>query len=198
MATTYADLKTEIAGFINRNDLTSMVDTFIDQCEAEMQVRVKELEFEETSTVTVTAGLATLPTGFLSARSVVWNGDTARPLTYATPAKLDVANAASPDFVNYYTIIGDQMKFADDGDGTAIVTHNAKFTPLSGSATSNSILAEFPSAYLYGSLVHAATYCKDFEAAIGYKTLFEEQMRLVVQNNADRKYAGAALQVRPG
>jgi hypothetical protein len=198
MATTYADLKTEIAGFINRNDLTSMVDTFIDQCEAEMQVRVKELEFEETSTVTVTAGLATLPTGFLSARSVVWNGDTARPLTYVTPAKLDVANAASPSFANYYTIIGGDMRFADDGDGTAILTHNAKFTPLSDSNTSNSILAEFPSAYLYGSLVHAATYCKDFEAAVGYKTLFEEQMRLVVQNNADRKYAGAALQVRPG
>lgn len=195
--TTYSELKTEISNFVNRSDLTSDVDTFIDQAESEMQVRVKELEFETRSTVTVTAGAATLPTGFLSARSVIWNGDEARRLSYVPPDKLETVNASNPSFVNYYTIVGGQMRFADDGDGSVIVTHNAKFTPLSGSNTSNSILSEFPSAYLYGSLKHAAVFLKDFEAARSYEALFDQQMALVISNNSDRKYAGAALQVRP-
>jgi hypothetical protein len=184
--TTYAELKSTIADFANRNDMTSPIETFIDQAESEMQVRVKEIEFETRSTVTVTAGVATLPTGWLSARSVIWNGD-----------KLEMVNASSPSFVNYYTIVGAQLRFADDGDGSVIATYNAKFTPLSDSNTSNSILAEFPSAYLYGALKHAAVYLKDFEAARNYEALFDQQMALVIANNAERKYAGAALQVRP-
>jgi hypothetical protein len=191
MAQSYTDLKTEIAAFINRTDLTSMLDTFIDQAEAEMQIRAKELEFEQRSTVTVTAGVATLPTGFLSARSVIWNGDEARR------DKLEMVNASNPSFANYYTIVGGEMRFADDGDGSVVATYNAKFTPLGDTNTSNAILAEFPSAYLYGSLVHAATYLKDQNAAMGYKALFEEQMGLLLRNNKDRKYAGAALQTRP-
>lgn len=195
MATTYEGLKTEIADYANRSDLASVVDTFIDQAESEMQVKLKNLEFETEGTLTVTAGLATLPTGFLAARAVLW-GD--RPLTYVTPDRLNAVNASSPSFVNYYTIVGASMKFADDGDGSVIVTYSAKFTPLSGAATSNAILAEFPSAYLYGSLKHCAVYLKDIEASIGYQTLFDEQMKLVVKNNARRKYAGATLAVRLG
>jgi hypothetical protein len=197
MAASYTDLKTEIAAFINRTDLTSMLDTFIDQAEAEMQIRAKELEFETRATVTVTAGVATLPTGFLSARSVIWNGDEARRLSYVPPDKLEMVNASNPSFANYYTIVGGEMRFADDGDGSVIATYNAKFTPLGDTNTSNAILAEFPSAYLYGSLVHAATYLKDQNAAMGYKALFEEQMGLLLRNNKDRRYAGAALQTRP-
>lgn len=193
----YSELKTELASFIARSDLTSAIDTFIDLCEAEMQIQVKELEFETRGTLTVTAGAATLPTGFLSARSVVWQGDTPRPLSFVTADKLESLNAASPSFVNYYSVVGANMRFADDGDGTVIAIYNSKFTPLSDSNTSNSILAEFPGAYLYGSLVHAAIYLKDPEAAAGYRTMFDGQMALVVKNNKDRKYAGQ-LQVRPG
>lgn len=197
--TTYSELKTAIADFINRNDLTSVLDDFIDQCESEMQVLAAQesLEFEERSTLTVTAGVATLPTGFLSARSVIWNGDTPRPLTYLAPDRWEAYNASSPTFTNFYTVIGEEMRFADDGDGDAIVVFNSKLTPLDGSNTSNSVLDEFPSAYLYGSLVHAAVYCKDADAALGYEALFKKQMALVVKRNKARKYAGTSLAVRP-
>ncbi len=198
MATSYTALKTEIADFINRTDLTSMVDTFIDQAESEMQVRCKEMEFETRGTLTVTAGEATLPTGWLSARSVVWQSSPARRLSYVPPDRLETVNASSPSYVDYYTLVGATMRFADDGDGTVIATYNAKFTPLDSTNTSNAILAEFPSAYLYGALKHAAIYAKDFEAAMAYNTVFEQQMGLVESNNKQRKYAGAALQVRPG
>lgn len=194
----YSELKTELAAFYKRNDLTSELDTFIDLCEASMQKRIKLLEFETTGTVTVTAGAGTLPTGFVGARTLSWEGDPERVLRYVTPDALERVNASNPSYVSYYTITGTQIKFANDTDGTLNITYMARFTPLSDSNTSNAILANHPAAYLYGSLIHAAVYCKDPEGATGYATLFNSEMDEVIRDNQERKYAGASLQVRPG
>lgn len=195
---TYTELKTAIADFIHKNNLTSVLDDFIDLCEAEMQRKIKLLEFETTGTVAVTAGSGTLPTGFIGARALSWDGAPDRILQYVTPDRLNRVNASDPSYVNYYTITGSTIKFANDTDGTLNITYLAKFTPLSGSATTNAILTNHPSAYLYGSLIHASIYCKDAESAAGFKTLFEDEIRQINADNQDRKYAGASLQVRPG
>jgi hypothetical protein len=198
MATDYASLKTEVADFYNRSDLTSVIDTFIDLAEAEMQRKLKLLEFETTGTVTVTSGSGTVPTGFLGARTLSWSANPERVLTYLTPDKLATINASSPSFVSYYTITGTTIKFADDMSGTLNITYMARFTPLSGSNTTNAIITNHPGAYLSGSLKYAAIYCKDLDAAQGYQALFSAEIDQIVTDNKDRKYAGAALAVRPG
>jgi hypothetical protein len=196
--TVYSELKTAIADFIHKNNLTSVIDDFIDLCEAEMQRKIKLLEFETTGTVAVTAGVGTLPTGFIGARALSWDGAPDRILQYVTPDRLNRLNASDPSYVNYYSITGSTITFANDTDGTLNITYMARFTPLSGSATTNAILTNHPSAYLYGSLVHASIYCKDPEGAIGYQQLFDDQIRQINSDNQDRKYAGASLQVRVG
>ena len=47
---TYANLKTEIANYLNRTDLTSYLDTFIDLAEARhaRDLRVREMESVDT------------------------------------------------------------------------------------------------------------------------------------------------------
>lgn len=190
MASTYADLKTEIADFLERNDITSVIDTFIDLCEAEMQRKLKILAFETTSTVTVTAGSGTVPTGFSGARSVYWSGQPNRMLRYVPPHELDRLNSGDPAYVNYYTITGTTIKVADDQSGDLVMTYMASFTPLSGGATSNALLTNHPAAYLYGSLVHASVYLKDFEGAIAYRKLFDNELEQINRDNADKKYQG--------
>lgn len=195
---TYSELKTEIASFYNRTDLTSELDNFIDLCEAELQTEVKVLEFETDGTLTITGGVATLPSGWLGARSLVLQSNPKRVLRYITPDKLETINASSPAMVTYYTITGSQIKFADDGDGTLIATYMARFTPLSDSNTSNAILANFPNAYLFGCLKYAAIYCKDVPGVQGYGTLFQDAIDKINKNDKQRKYAGVTLEVRPG
>ena len=41
---TYAELKTNIANYLNRSDLTSYIDTFIDSTEAELNRRLRTKE----------------------------------------------------------------------------------------------------------------------------------------------------------
>lgn len=196
--TTYSELKTALANFSNRTDLTSYVDDFIDLCESEMQVRFKLMEFEGDTTLTVTAGVATLPSGWLGARSVVWQSNPERTLRYVSPDRLEQILASNePGVANYYTITGTQMRFADDADGTVQVIYHAKFTPLSDSNTSNGILSEYPGAYLYGSLKHLAAFMRDADGATGYDAMFKEIAGLITLNNTQRKYAGVTLEVRP-
>lgn len=190
MATSYTELKTEIADFLERNDLTSVIDTFIDFCEAEMQRRIKLLSFESTTTVTMTTGAGTLPTDFVSARSVTWEGSPDRILRYVTPAELDRLNAADPSSVSFYTTIGSQILVADDQSGTLNMTYSAKFTALSGSNATNAILTNHPGAYLYGSLTHAAAYLKDPDSGIYYRKLFDLEIDQINRDAQDQRFAG--------
>ncbi|HNG01972.1 MAG TPA: hypothetical protein PLS35_05875 [Nitrospira sp.] len=195
MATDYSTLKTEIADFAERNDLSSVIDTFIDLCESEMQRELKLLEFETTGTVTVTSGSGTLPTGFIGARALSWDGDEDRILRYITPDRLNTVNASNPSLVHYYTITGDTIKFANDASGTLNITYMARFTPLSNSNTTNAIITNHPAAYLYGSLKHLSVYLKDAEGAMGYDSLFKAELAAIKKDTQDRRYAGASLAV---
>ena len=55
--TTYAELKTAIADFLNRDDLSSVVDTFIDLAEARIQREIRHYKMEETDTLSASSPL---------------------------------------------------------------------------------------------------------------------------------------------
>lgn len=194
--TTYSELQTAVASWINRTDLTSPIQDFIALCEATLQARCKLLEFESTATVTITSGVGTLPTGFVGMRSVYWNDSLAQPLQYITPEQFDAMRSWGDGDTYFYTISGSTIRTSNTETGSVIMTYYAKFVPLSGSNTSNAILSNFPDAYLYGSLVQACIYTQDDAGAAKYSSLFSNAIDRINDNNADRKYAGATLQVR--
>ena len=59
---TYAELKTAIANYLNRSDLDSMMDTFIQQTETELnrKVRDKKMIKRATATFDLLSSLANL------------------------------------------------------------------------------------------------------------------------------------------
>ena len=92
---TYANLKTEIANYLNRSDLTSYLDTFIDLAESRhaRDLRVREMEAVDTSITTVSGTQSyTLPTGYLEMRYVMYQSNPYQFLAYMTP----------PDFFRVY------------------------------------------------------------------------------------------------
>ena len=195
--TNYTELQASVAAWINRSDLTSVIPDFIALCESALQVRCKLVEFEATATVTITAGVGTLPTGFVGMRSIYWNDSTAQPLQYITPEQFDAMRSWGEGDTYFYTISGSTIRTSNTETGSAIMTYYAKFVPLSGSNASNAIITNFPDAYLYGSLVQACIYTEDDEGAAKYSSLFGNAIERINDNNAARKYAGATLQVRP-
>jgi hypothetical protein len=188
--TTYSELKTAVANWIERNDLTAEADEFIDLCEAEMQRELKLQVFETTSDVTITAGAGLLPTGFTAARSVYWSASPNRILRFVPPDMLNSMNASDPSTVNFYSIVGQYVQVADNQSGTLTMLYTAKFVPLDSGNPTNSILTNHPAAYLYGSLAQAAIFCKDFDGASAYRKVFEAEVQQIRNDNIDKKFVG--------
>ena len=195
--TSYTNLQTAIAGWLHRDDLTDEIADFIALCEATLQVECKLVDLEGTATVTITAGVGTLPTDFVGMRSIYWNDSLSQPLQYITPEQFDAMRSWGDGDTYFYTISGTTIRTSNTETGSAIMTYNARFVPLSGSNASNAILASYPDAYLYGSLAQGFIYTQDDANAAKYSALFSSAMDRINENNAARKYAGATLQVRP-
>lgn len=194
--TTYTELKAAVADIMVRNDLTTQIVDFIVLAESSMQTKCKMLEAETASTVTITGGSGTLPTGLVSARSVYWDGSPDRELRYVTPEIYDYLRANDSGDGYYYTITGSTIKTTPMGSGSVVITGVIRFSALSGSNATNTILTNFPDAYLYGAAMHGAIFVEDDAKAQKFGLLFNAACDRINQNNEDRKYAGATLQVR--
>lgn len=191
---TYAELQTAVANTLNRTDMTTRIPEWIALAEAAMQTTIKLMEFEASSTITITSGVGTLPTGFVGMRTVYWDGSPDRELRYVTPELYDYLRANESGDAYYYTISGATIRTTPMGSGSIVGTTLIRFTPLATSPT-NAILTNFPDAYLYGSCLHGAVYLADDAKAQKFGMLFNAAMERINANNDARKYAGQ-LQVR--
>ncbi len=191
----YTALQAEVVDWSYRTDITDRVPSFITLCETDLQVRCKLVEFEADGTVSVVAGVGTLPSGFTGARSVYWDGDTSRTLSYVTPDRFATLENNGGTGL-WYTITGDTLKVSPGGDGTLNMTYKARFTPLSDANPTNVLLDNYPDAYLRGSLLQFSMWARDKERAADEAALFEAAIERIVIDNAARKWAGP-LQVRP-
>lgn len=192
--TTYAELKTAVARTMKRTDLTSYIPDYITLCEADLQVRCRLLEFEAESIVTIAAGEGDLPSDFLSMRAVFWSGNLQRPLRYMTPQKYAEAGNTT-GLADFYTIAENKIKTAPVNSGSLHLMHSAKFTPLSDSNTSNSLLLNSPDVYLYGAATHGAIDLVDDAMRGRVEPYYEKAIQRIKVNNNNRKY-GAGLEVR--
>jgi len=113
---TYAELKTSIANWLNRSDLTSEIsDDFIKLVEAEYnsKLRIRKMITSDTS-FTIDSELETLPTGFLQVRDFfIVSGSAKYSLTYMAPTQMDQTRGGSTSGRPLvYTILGGNFRFA--------------------------------------------------------------------------------------
>ncbi len=194
--TTYSELKSAIENWLHRGStLSARYDDFIDLCEADLQVRAKLTQWDTTASVSVTSGTGSLPSDFAHAISVSYPaGD--YTIEFIPQASFD--GFAAPEQSGepiYYTIRGSSLLVYPYVTASVTLAYTARFTALSDSATTNSLLTLFPDAYLYGSLVHAHDYIKDDAAVQKYSALFEQAVGRVRKYAFDHKYSDG-LQMR--
>lgn len=198
--TNYATLVTALdgtTGWSHRGDITARIPEFIALAEADMQVRCKLVDFEATGTVAVVAGVGALPADFNGMRSVYWDGDVKTPLRYVVPDRFDSYRNDTGDTPNYYTISGASLLVNQAASGNAKLTYQAKFTAISGAVATNALITNFPDVYLHGTLAQIALWAEDDVKAQRELSLMDAVVNRIRTNNADRKYAGGTLQVRP-
>mgnify|MGYP003116191328 FL=1 len=189
---TYSELKTSIANYLNRSDLTSDIDTFIDNVEAELNRRLRNKDMIKRATATADSQYLTVPSDWLEAINIEITANNFSPLFQQSIESLDVyrkANNNSTGQPIYYAMVDDSIELAPTPDSsyTLQLTYYAKISALSDSNTSNFVSASHPDVYLYGALKHASIYLMEDERIPMFTQQFEkalEEMRLAQEKSA--------------
>jgi hypothetical protein len=201
---TYAELKTSIANWLNRSDLTSEIsDDFIKLVEAEYnsKLRIRKMITSDTS-FTIDSELETLPTGFLQVRDFfIVSGSAKYSLTYMAPTQMDQTRGGSTSGRPLvYTILGGNFRFAPTPDATytATINYYKAIDALSDSTTTNYILTNHPGIYLYGSLYHSANFLGGIEPSKlqNWQQLYITGMERLERNDREDEWSGSPLQSR--
>ena len=183
---TYSELKTNIANYLNRSDLTSFLDIFIDNTEAELNRRLRTKDMVKRATATADSQYLALPTDWLEAINVEITSNDFRPLFQQSIESLDVYRQANDNVTGspiYFAVVDKSLELAPTPDTsyTLQLTYYGSVDALSDSQTTNFVSTGHPDVYLYGALKHASIFLMEDERVPLFTAQFEkalEEMRL--------------------
>lgn len=194
----YTGLKTSIQTWIARADLSGDVDDMIDLFEAWFNRNIRVPQMEQESNAFAAEYLA-LPADFLELRDVQYQGSPVIQLEYVTPTMADIENPFGDSLTpRWYTIVANQIRLVpvpDDSTVNVRIDYWQKLPALSSIQTSNWLLAAYPDAYLYGTLVHGHVRVADPQLATfiaaGWQSVMKE-----LQGKGRQHNVGSLLRVR--
>lgn len=171
---TYSELKTAIADFLDRDDLTSKVDNFIDLAESYHKRDIRINEMISRSSITVNNRQISLPAGFLECINLRLLTNPVTILDYVNFHEMN-RNRQATGKPSYFTITN-EIEFDTDPDSSysGEIVYWKSETALSDANTSNNILTRAPDAYLYGSLIHSAPYLSDDPRIAVWASLYRQ------------------------
>ena len=198
---TFAELKTATANWLDRSDLTDRIPEFIALAEARFNriLRIRDMETVSTA-ISTSSGTReySLPTGFVQMKEFHLTTDPLTPLAYITPEMMTRIWAGSGQGKpEVFTIIADNVRLGPNPDAvyTTSMLYYKTFTALSDSATTNDMLTNNPDVYLYGTLLEAEPFIMNDERvqlwAIAFKQAIDDIQN---QDNKDR-HSGSELRV---
>ena len=158
--TDYDTLQSAIADWLNRADLTSQIQTFIQLAESDLNTRLRTREMIVRAQATSDEEFVQLPTDWLEAINIQLV-DGKSPLRYVSMDQADII-VARQEFtsVTFYSIMDSAIELvpAPSDDVEIEMVYYKKIPALSDTNTTNWLLTKAPDIYLYGALSHASPF----------------------------------------
>lgn len=198
--TSYTDLKTSVANYLGRSDLTSIIPDFISFAEIRMarELRTRKMLSSATSAFTAGDAKVALPSDFLQIRDLYVQGNPRFPVSYLSPSAF-TRNARADDSGKpvFYTTLAAEFMFAPIPDSayTLEILYYAKPTVLSSSNASNVFLANYADALLYASLLEAEPYLMNDPRIQTWGDLYGRAVKNIVESDEESEYSGIPLQM---
>lgn len=197
----YADLLASVAAWLNRTDLAAVIPDFVTMAEARISRDLLLRKQVITSMLTTVGGTrgVNLPADWLAFENVSLLTTPETQLTYAPVEHLDVVypNNGTVGKPSLFTIEGDQILFAPTPDGiyTVNILYFARFSALT-TASTNWLMTNHPSIYLYACLKQGYLYVKDQSSAAEYEGLYNNAMKALQVQDDSAQHSGSSLRVR--
>jgi len=200
---TYAELQTAIADFLNRDDLTSVIPTFITMAEAQLNRDVRHWKMEQRSTAEIDDQYLTLPTNWLETVRVTNLDTVPYAINLVSRDEMQDMRFSGSDVANkplYYAHIAGELELYPTPTGTQNIEllYLEKIEALSDSNTSNWLLADSPDLYLYACLVETCTYLRDDERLASFGALYQSKLDKLNAMSRKATVSGSGLKMKIG
>jgi len=198
--TNYSTLQTTVADYLNRQDLSAYIPTFIQLAEADMNTRLRTREMIVRATTTNDDEFVRLPLDFLESINLQLT-DGQSPLRFVTLDEADIINKrqtyTAPTF---YSLMNGAIELVPPpatGDDVEIeMVYYGKIPALSDSNTSNWLLLKAPDVYLYGALVHAAPFLMDDQRISVFGSFYSQRIEALNDESQKSLHSGSPLVAR--
>jgi hypothetical protein len=196
--TTYAGLQSAIADFLDRQDLTASIPTFIALAEARISRDLSHWKQEKRVTTTFNERYELIPNDFIEARSLQ-HADGGRIMTMAATEMHErrggVNYAAGKPTSVRLTAGQFEIYPTPDEPYNVSLLYRARIPALSDDNTSTWLLLDAPDVLLYGALGQSAPYLKDDARLTVWAALYQSAVDAI---NAESKSAKSIGTVRMG
>jgi hypothetical protein len=196
--TNYSDLKTTVANYLGRSDLTSQIPDFISLAEIRLNRNLRIRQMLKNATASTTGGDPTvgLPSDFLELRDIYIAGNPRITLSYMSPSAFSRdARADQSGRPVFYTLTGAEFVLAPlpDTNYTLTMLYFAKPTALSDSNQSNVFMANAADALLYGALVEAEPYLMNDARIQVWSGYYQNALDSLNVSDESSAYSGVPL-----
>ena len=174
--TNYTELKDSIADTLNRDDLTSVIPSFISLAEAALNRDLRHWRNENRAVAPVSLRYTALPSDFVEPIRMELSADKAK-VTLMSHYEMQTLRQSTNDRKGrprHYNITQGEIELFPTPDTSYDLEmyYYGKIPDLSASTATNPVLTNFPDVYLYGALLHSAPYLGDDQRAQVWASLY--------------------------
>jgi hypothetical protein len=196
---TYSELQTTVASYLNRNDLTDIIPTFITLTENRLnrELRVRANMVRAQTTTTSGTAFYDLPSDLIELRDISYDSNSQSfSLAYLSPESVNREyGSIISGQPKAYTNLGKNIKLTPTPDAAYSININyfAQLRSLSNSVATNDVLTEYPSLYLFGACLEGAIYLNDTEQTNRFGSVFEKTLDDVKRAEEAARYSGTVM-----
>lgn len=196
--TDYSSLKTSVANYLARSDLTDQIPDFIRLAEERLarDLRTRKMLVVARADTTASDSTVGLPTDFLEMRDMHLRTTPVQALTYLSPSAF-YAGARTTDSgrPKDYTILASEIQFAPVPDTAYSIQmlYYAKPQLLSDVNITNVFLANYPDALLYAALGEAEPYLMNDARLQTWAALYDRAITAINTSDQSSEYGGQPM-----
>jgi hypothetical protein len=198
--TNFTTLVSTVADYLNRQDLSAQIPTFIQLAESDLNTRLRCREMIVRATTTNDDEYVRLPLDFLEGINLQLVGGQS-PLRYITLDEADIVNARQGyNAPTFYSLMNGAIELvpppATGVDVEIEMVYYGKITALSEANQTNWLLLKAPDVYLYGALVHAAPFLMDDQRISVFGSFYSQRVEALNDESQKSLHSGSPLVAR--
>ena len=200
---TYAELQTAAANWLDRTDLGTRIPEFIDLAESTFNRTIRNHRMiTKNDSYSLDSRYVNLPTDTLEVIRIVVDVSPQITLQYLTPEEIaEMRGSNSSGRPQYYTVIGGstnqiELLRSPDQTYTSSIVYYTKIPALSDSATTNWLLTNNPDIYLFGTLVEAFPYLMNDERMPMWNARLDKALNELKLQGEREMHTGSSLRMR--